>query len=168
MKPLSEPFEDANLRVVSLGAGVQSSVLVLMAAKGELTPMPDCAIFADTGWEPEGVYEHLDWLEKQLPFPVYKVMRSNIKHDALDMTNATGQNFTAIPFYTEKGGMGRRQCTSEYKLQPIRNKTRELLGLKPRQRSKDLFAETWIGISWDEIQRMKKAGCPTSSTGGRC
>jgi|TARA_B100000073_G_scaffold342327_2_gene345227 hypothetical protein len=160
MKPLSEPFEDANLRVISLGAGVQSSVLVLMAAKGELTPMPDCAIFADTGWEPEGVYEHLDWLEKQLPFPVYKVMRSNIKDDALSMKNATGQRFASMPFYTENGGMGRRQCTSEYKLQPIRNKTRELLGLKPRQRSKDLFAETWIGISWDEIQRMKESWVP--------
>jgi len=61
------------LEVISLGAGVQSTVMALMAAKGELSPMPDCAIFADTKFEPKGVYTHLDWLEKQLPFPTYRV-----------------------------------------------------------------------------------------------
>ena len=53
--------------IISLGAGVQSSVMALMAAKGEITPMPDCAIFADTGWEPKRVYEWLDWLEDERP-----------------------------------------------------------------------------------------------------
>jgi hypothetical protein len=38
------------MKVISLGAGVQSSVMALMAAEGELTPMPDCAIFSDTQW----------------------------------------------------------------------------------------------------------------------
>jgi hypothetical protein len=36
------------LRVISLGAGVQSTTMALMAARGEIAPMPDCAIFADT------------------------------------------------------------------------------------------------------------------------
>lgn len=35
--------------VLSLGAGVQSTTLYLMFAKGLLTPQMDCAIFADTG-----------------------------------------------------------------------------------------------------------------------
>jgi 3'-phosphoadenosine 5'-phosphosulfate sulfotransferase (PAPS reductase)/FAD synthetase len=48
------------LRVLSLGAGVQSTTLALMAAHGEIEP-PHCAIFADTGWEPRAVYDHLDW-----------------------------------------------------------------------------------------------------------
>ncbi len=43
---------EIRLRVLSLGAGVQSTTLALMAAHGEIGPMPDCAIFADTGWEP--------------------------------------------------------------------------------------------------------------------
>lgn len=61
------------LRVLSLGAGVQSTTLALMAAHGEIGPMPDCAIFADTGWEPAAVYEHLAWLRSPnvLPFPVH-------------------------------------------------------------------------------------------------
>ena len=56
----------SKLTVISLGAGVQSSVMALMAAKGQITPMPDCAIFADTESEPDHVYEWLDWLETQL------------------------------------------------------------------------------------------------------
>lgn len=35
------------LRALSLGAGVQSTTLALMAAHGEIGPMPDCAIFAE-------------------------------------------------------------------------------------------------------------------------
>ena len=56
------------LRIISLGAGVQSSTMALLAADGSIKPRPDCAIFADTGWEPRGVYDHLAWLETQLPF----------------------------------------------------------------------------------------------------
>ena len=52
---LSKPHPNPTIRIISLGAGVQSTVMALMAAKGEITPMPDCAIFADTGYEPEGV-----------------------------------------------------------------------------------------------------------------
>jgi hypothetical protein len=47
------------LRVLSLGAGVQSTTLALMAAHGEIGPMPDCAIFADTGW-PIGSVDQMD------------------------------------------------------------------------------------------------------------
>jgi 3'-phosphoadenosine 5'-phosphosulfate sulfotransferase (PAPS reductase)/FAD synthetase len=61
------------IHILSLGAGVQSSTLALMAAAGEVTPMPAAAIFADTQDEPASVYRWLDWLEKQLPFPVYRV-----------------------------------------------------------------------------------------------
>ena len=44
----------ADLRVLSLGAGVQSTTLALMIEKGEI-PMVDCAIFADTMGEPKKV-----------------------------------------------------------------------------------------------------------------
>jgi len=52
------------LHIISLGAGVQSSTMALMAAAGEITPMPTAAIFADTQDEPASVYRWLDWLEK--------------------------------------------------------------------------------------------------------
>ena len=76
-------------RALSLGAGVQSSVLALLLARGDREleelgyPQPDTAVFADTGWEPNYVYQHLDWLEEQLPFPLIRVsagdLRGNIR-----------------------------------------------------------------------------------------
>jgi hypothetical protein len=148
------------LSVISLGAGVQSSVMALMAAHGELTPMPDCAIFSDTGAEPRYVYEWLDWLETQLPFPVHRVMwkqglLENIKE------SVAGGRFASPPFFTESDSQdsGRlwRQCTSEFKIQPIeRFIRRELLNLEPSQRGpKEIAVEQWMGISTDEMQRMK-------------
>jgi len=149
------------LNIISLGAGVQSSAMALMAAAREITPMPDAAIFSDTGWEPAGVYVWLDWLERQLPFPVYRVTAGNIRDDLTrDRSNNLNNRWVAPPLYTlsESGsrGMIRRQCTSEYKIAPLRKKQRELLGLKPRQRAKKgVSMSAWIGISSDEIQRMK-------------
>jgi hypothetical protein len=146
------------LRVLSLGAGVQSSTLALMIAKGDV-PMVDCAIFADTQWEPRSVYEWLDWLEKQLPFPVHRVSQGNIRDNILTKQNPTGQRFVSIPWFIVspggKEGMGRRQCTSEYKLKPIQRKVRELLGYAPRKRIPVGSAEMLIGISTDEALRMK-------------
>ena len=157
---LFNPVENANLRVISLGAGVQSTVMALMAEAGDIGPGPDCAVFADTGWEPKEVYDHLDWLEGQLSFPVYRVQRGNIKEDLESDLNTTGHKFASIPFFIINkdgtNGMARRQCTSEYKLKPIRKKVRELAGLKPRQRTpKDFVVEMWIGISRDEMMRVK-------------
>lgn len=56
------------LKVLSLGAGVQSTCLLLMAAEGHL-PGLDAAIFADTGWEPRAVYDHLDRIEREIAEP---------------------------------------------------------------------------------------------------
>jgi len=86
----------SKLTVISLGAGVQSSVMALMAAKGEITPMPDYAIFADTMAEPQGVYAWLDWLEGQLPFPVIRVSKGNLYEDIMDGT----KRFATPPFFT--------------------------------------------------------------------
>ena len=113
------------LTIISLGAGVQSTTMALMAAHGEIMPMPDCAIFADTQWEPKGVYEHLDWLtsDNVLPFPVHTVTAGNLRDDVMSRSNTTGGRFSAVPWFIKNPdgtqGMGRRQCTKEYKLRPV-------------------------------------------------
>jgi hypothetical protein len=141
--------------VISLGAGVQSTTLALMAAHGEIGPMPDCAIFADTGWEPKAVYAHLDWLESVLPFPVHRVSGGDLRANALLGSNTTGQPFSVVPWFMKMpngdAAMGRRQCTKEYKLRPIQRKVVDLLGGKRRKGG----TEMWIGISLDEIVRLK-------------
>ena len=145
------------LVVISLGAGVQSSTMALMAARGQITPMPDCAIFADTQAEPKHVYDWLDWLETKLPFPVYRVTAGNLREDVMNGTHSETRNkFNPVPFFSTKGGMGRRECTRHYKIDVIRKELRRLLGVSPGKRVKEGDGvEQWIGISLDEMQRMK-------------
>lgn len=142
--------------VISLGAGVQSTTMALMAKHGDIGPMPDCAIFADTGWEPKHVYEHLAWLEGELPFPVHRVSAGDLRADQMNRSNTTGQRFAAVPWHMKmpngEATMGRRQCTSEYKLRPIQRKCVALTGGRRKG-----SVEMWVGISTDEAQRMKES-----------
>lgn len=148
------------LTVISLGAGVQSSTMAIMAAKGDF-PNVDCAIFADTGYEPKAVYTYLNFLSNILPYPIFKVRKGNIRDDMLAAKGTT--NFVVAPFFTQnkitgKKGMVMRQCTNDYKIQPIRTKIRELCGVKKGKHfPKDKYVEQWIGISTDEAGRMKPA-----------
>ncbi|TAM99573.1 MAG: hypothetical protein EPN45_15875 [Rhizobiaceae bacterium] len=175
------------LRALSLGAGVQSTTMALMAAHGEIGPMPDCAVFADTGWEPKAVYDHLAWLMSAnvLPFPVHIVSAGNIRDQLI--AAGDGQRWASIPAFTRtvtpagaempildeddgeivaigtrrtaketvSVGMIRRQCTTEFKIVPIRRKVRELVGLTRKRSPDHPLVEQWIGISTDEIIRAK-------------
>jgi hypothetical protein len=152
------------LRIISLGAGVQSSTMALMFARGELTPMPDCAIFADTGAEPKYVYDWLSWLETMLPFPVHRVSCGNLRDDLMQGVgnlHSGAAHIAQPPFFVtspdgQSTSMLRRKCTQAYKIKPIERKVRELAGLKPRQRGpRRLLVTQYIGISYDEATRMK-------------
>lgn len=147
------------MKLLSLGAGVQSTTLALMVAEGALDRI-DGAIFADTGWEPRRVYDHLARLVGVLAavgVPLYRVSVGNLRSDALDPEH----RYASIPYFVRNPdgseGMGRRQCTSEYKLTPIRRKVRELLGATApdfRRVPRGRVAEQWIGFSTDEIHRV--------------
>ena len=111
------------LTVISLGGGVQSSVMALMASDGAFDTEPDCAIFADTHWEPPSIYTHLDWLSSNLSFPLYMVDNGrSLREDAKALTNHSGsRSFVDLPVYLkgrdgEGDGIGRRQCTEHYKI----------------------------------------------------
>lgn len=149
---------EVDLRVLSLGAGVQSTTLLLMAERGEFDAKPDYAIFADTGWEPKRVYEHLAWLERTVTtIPIIRVSAGNIRNDVISSKNGT--RVATMPFYTKDpeegdGGILRRGCTIEYKVEPITAKIRELLGVAPGRRV-NATVEQWFGISLDEAARMK-------------
>jgi hypothetical protein len=146
------------IRVLSLGAGVQSTAVLLMMIHGEI-PKADHVIFADTGWEPAVVYKHLEKLEVIMAennMPFHKVSGGNIREDAL---RVDGGRVAVLPVFMknpdETKGMLRRQCTGDYKIDPSMRKHRELVGLKPKQRSKIHLATTIFGISYDEVQRIK-------------
>lgn len=147
------------LRVLSLGAGVQSTTLYLLACEGRIGPF-DVAIFADTRWEPGTVQAHLARLKAfGGRVPILDVSAGNIRDDALD----PARNFVAMPLYfrTDDGttGMGQRQCTNQYKLVPIKRQVRDLLGYPhPTRIPAGVYVDMAIGISADEVWRASDSG----------
>lgn len=142
------------VNILSLGAGVQSSTMALMASRGELGYDVDYAIFADTQSEPASVYDWLEWLKTQLTFPLHIVSKGNLMEDSLKMRiSKKGNKYIrpSIPAYTidKNGSKGivMRQCTADYKIVPIQQIVRKIYG---KQEMNML-----MGISTDEAGRMK-------------
>jgi len=156
-----EPPPKTKYNFLSLGAGVQSSCLALMAAKGEVGPMPDAAIFADTQAEPREVYEWLEWLTPLLPYPVERVTKGSLIEGAVELRQHQSKPIKYarwyIPAFTDKPTSGNsilgRKCTQDFKIEPLRAKQKEIAGITRGQ--KKITVTTWIGISLDEVQRMK-------------
>lgn len=187
------------IHILSLGAGVQSSTLALMAAAGEVSPTVTAAVFADTQAEPASVYSWLAWLEAKLPFPVHRVTRGSLTEVSLRIREHQSKpgkfwSKSLIPAQIAnpdgtKGIMG-RACTADHKIAPLIAKSRELVGpvamkawrkkhraalavLSEARKEKracptDVWDEMqndplviqWIGISLDEVQRMRPARDP--------
>jgi hypothetical protein len=170
------------LNVLSLGAGVQSTTVLLMSLHGELDPF-DHVIFADTGWEPEGVYEHLELLHAECDRmggpKITVVSAGNIRDDHLNPRDGlliknprkhpeyAGRQRTFIPFYvvndpTAKNPTGNgktfRTCTKTYKIEPVEQHLRGVLGLRRGQPwPKHQVIRQSMGISLDEEIRMKES-----------
>jgi hypothetical protein len=144
-----------------------------MALHDEFPERPDCAIFADTGWEPQAVYEHLAWLEAEARkdgIPVHRVSAGNLKQDLLDAVTGRRKRVANPPFYVrnrdeageystpDRGGMLWRGCTKEYKIDPIRRKIRALAQQRTGSRRLPVgCVQQWFGISLDEWRRMRQS-----------
>lgn len=152
-------MEKKSIHILSLGAGVQSSTLALLYAKGLLTPMPVAAVFADTQSEPQAVYDYLDYIASLVPFPVIRCTTGNLAQNFLDTLNGKSKRCGQPPFYVKqpnsdgRGGMLWRQCTKDYKLAPIARAVRKLA---KEHGAKHVFQI--VGISYDEMTRMKAIG----------
>ena len=158
LKSIAKGNKDAGLKVISLGLGVQSTAVYLMSSMEYKMPRADVAVFADPGAEHEKTYDILDWLlewkDKNDGIELIVNRDRNLYQDIMD--NAPlGKRFASIPAHTEERGIIRRQCTEEYKIMPVKSSIRKIYGLKPKKRMKP--TEMWLGISLDEIQRMKQS-----------
>ena len=134
------------IRVQSFGAGVQSVTLLHMALRNEIE-RPDLVIFADTKCEPAHVYRVVERDQKAcekagLPFAV--VFRSNLADAPFDEAQVRVPLFTRAP--NGDIGMLFRTCTDKHKVAPIRQELRRR-GVKK--------AELWLGMTVDEITRVK-------------
>lgn len=153
------------LTYLSLGAGVQSSALFVMAALGlRGCPRPEVAVFADTQDEPKWVYRQVEALTafgEQHGLPVVHVTAGRLSNEVREHVQGLRKRRAAIPAFTI-GDDGReamlpRQCTAEYKLVPIKRYVRQRLGYRPRQRIPVGSATALIGLSFDECGRMKES-----------
>jgi hypothetical protein len=127
--------------------------------------MPDFAVFADTQAEPTSVYKWLDWLESQLPFPVIRVSKGNLTEDSLKVRLKDSPKYGKVSYLKriipafgvsdsgEFSGMLGRACTADYKVAPIVREIKSRLNISSKEKSP--VVTQWIGISYDEMQRMK-------------
>lgn len=134
-----------------------------MSIEGEIPPY-DHVIYSDAGWEPAAVYAQVDWLEakcQEAGIPFHRVSGGSIREDTLV---ETGQGYGSMPLHVESGGSRpsilRRQCSKHYKILPVLRKLRELAGLRPYQHSKAILVECHLGISLDEVNRMRSGERP--------
>ena len=145
--------------ILSLGARIQSTDLLLRGLRGEFGTRSELAVFSDTGCEPKAVYQYLEWLmdfvAKEFHFTIEVVKPGNIYEHALSYINEDRNTSDGIPYHvktlsTGNKGILKRQCTADYKIAPVRRFIRQYLGkLEP--------VDLWLGISYDELIRMKEA-----------
>ncbi|MBK8177185.1 MAG: hypothetical protein IPK66_18580 [Rhodospirillales bacterium] len=147
------------MKILSLGMGLQSTLIYLMSSLGEL-PRLDYAVFADPGSEMPETYAYLNWLiswqKSNNGVPIVVTGKKSLYNDLINGTNSTGGRFASIPCFTKSAngeiGILRRQCTKEYKIDEVNKSIRALYGLKKFAR----FPKTdlYMGITIDEITRM--------------
>ena len=151
--------------VVNWGGGVQSTaILMLVAERHEslLRAMPDdmempsVFYFADTGDEPDAVYEHVAKMREVMSehqIDLVDVKREKewpLSKHIIDRAGRGERGISMIPMFVSTKTTPspiRRGCTQDYKVKPIEKAIKEAHGKSPIYQ--------WFGISADESQRMK-------------
>lgn len=150
--------------ILSLGAGIQSSAVLLMSCAGIL-PKLDAVGFSDTEWESRKLYLQLEYLKDRARYAgiaFYTTGAGSLRNDSLNR-ESDDDRVASMPVYVKNAdgscGMIARQCTKEYKIEPITTLLRGLIGLDAGERFKGNHPaiNLWLGISSDERSRMKVA-----------
>ena len=164
------------MKILSFGAGMQSTALALMSCENAhakengqeipfpLVPVYDLVVFCDLGFEPPWVLSQVEFTRKAcewagLPF---KVLPSPLYDDF--MRNFGERRTISIPWWTlgDDGHKSRmpRNCTIDYKVELISKFVRwEVLGYKKGQRLRDedkKSHEMHMGFSAEEARRCKE------------
>jgi len=168
------------MKILSCGAGMQSTALALMSCENALAarkgweiphpevPIYDIVIFCDLGLEPS-------WVMRQWLFIERACDSAGIRHEMLDtdlyghiMENFGERRTVSVPWWTlgddgKKSKMP-RNCTIDFKVEMISKYIRwEVLGYKKGQRHKDhdkKAHEMHMGFSKEEERRCKESPNP--------
>ena len=164
------------MKILSCGAGMQSSALFLMSCqnalaqkKGKpavwpLVPIYDVSVFCDLGLEPPWVLKQVQFLQRcgessGVPFVVLK---SPLYQDFIE--NFGERRAISIPWWTLKEDGHKstmpRNCTIDYKVNVIAKYVRwHLLGYRKYQRLRDVDLkghEMHMGFGAEETRRCKE------------
>ena len=153
-----------------------------MAAAGEITPMPDAGIFADTQAEPESVYRQLSLLcgvevkfrpskhlpgiiepyvdagvynSGRLPFPIHVSSAGNLEDQFLEALTDPNGRCGQPPFYVWNE-VKNMEATLWRKC--TKEFKLDVIRRETRELCKGEPVVQWIGISLDEAHRMKDSG----------
>lgn len=137
--------------IVSLSGGKDSTAMLLrMLEEG----MPvDIILFCDTGLEFEGMYRHIEKLEKYIGIPITR-LKSQQPFEYLffeHMPRRKNPELTGRKGYSW-GGPRNRWCTAMLKTRIIDRYLREL--------SKEYTLKQYIGIAADEAHRVRDFNYP--------
>lgn len=140
-------------RFLSWGGGVQSTTLAIMAARGDIPPV-DAIIHSDTRFERTKTIENITWYSEWLKSYGQNVIVTRSEYDIRD-NNA----HMHMPLWSQSGGPLRRQCTSVFKLIPLKRAMRIYAGYSKSTPPHPVKAQftVLLGISWDESERMHKS-----------
>lgn len=160
---MGEKVKLNGLNIISLGLGVQSSAMYYMSSMGVL-PRADYAVFADLGAEKDKTYRNLDymlnWQKENSGIPIVVIQKKNLYLDLIHGQRNGKNGFVSIPAFvrnSESGiGMIKRQCTGDYKVRQVDDEIRNLYKLKKGAHRP--LTKVWIGISLDEMSRMRTPG----------
>lgn len=125
--------------ILSYGGGVNSSALFFYLLDKKM-PL-DLVIFADTGEELPETYDAV------------ARMRKLCKDAGVEFKRVQSEKGNLYDYYFNKKAvmsLMRRDCTSKFKISPIRKYIRERYG----KQEKFIF---YIGIAWDEWHRVRKS-----------
>lgn len=135
-------FVEEPLRILSFGAGTQSTAMLILCGEGKL-PKPELVLFADTGSETLATYAHVETWAKPfceshgIPFELVQSDKGKLHEFYLKQQN--------IPM------IGIAKCTVDFKVRPIRRRLREIVG---KQNGK-VLVECSLGITTDEETRRQ-------------
>lgn len=164
------------MKILSCGAGMQSTALALMSCENAasstpiypLVPIYDAVIFCDLGFEPPWVARQVEFIRRactdaQIPF---YILVSPLHEDL--MKNFGERRTISIPWWTlgEDGHKAKmpRFCTIDYKINAISNFVKwELLGYAKYQRLRPEDKkghEMHMGFSYEERKRCRESQNP--------
>ncbi len=168
------------MKILSCGAGMQSTALALMSCANKLikedkteqfnfsyteqVPIYDLILFCDLGLEPAWVMDQVRFIKTACEWSgiPFHVIKSTLYEDYIE--NFGKKRVVSIPFWStdENGKKGKmmRNCTLDYKINLMQNFVRwEILGYRKGERThpEDLKAhEMHLGFSKEEERRCSE------------